>query len=178
MIIAGAPNAGKSTFVRAVSTGKPEVASYPFTTKNVTLGHRVVDGFKVQFIDTPGLLDRPIEEMNKIERRAVAALSRLTGSVFFLFDPSPGAYLSLRAQRDLFVNVLKMIENKPVFIGINKVDEATPALLEESRRIALEFVKSGVAIKSYELSAIDKEAAEAVAEDLCRETLRLLGFRP
>ena len=39
IVVAGYPNVGKSLFVRAVSTGRPKVADYPFTTKAVSLGH-------------------------------------------------------------------------------------------------------------------------------------------
>ncbi|MEM4681104.1 MAG: GTPase [Acidilobaceae archaeon] len=176
VIVAGAPNVGKSTFVRAVSTGKPEIANYPFTTKNVTLGHRVVEGFKVQFIDTPGLLDRPIEQMNKIEKKAIAALSKLMGGVLFLLDPTPNAHLSISAQKSLLENMKKIIGEKPLFIAINKLDEADPELLKEARKIADEFTKLGFAIKKYELIAVDKISAEVVANDVGLLTLKHFGF--
>ena len=40
IVIAGYPNVGKSSFIRQVSSAAPEVASYPFTTKGVIVGHR------------------------------------------------------------------------------------------------------------------------------------------
>ena len=42
----------------------PEVASYPFTTKGIIVGHRIMGREKIQFVDTPGILDRPAEERN------------------------------------------------------------------------------------------------------------------
>ena len=40
VVIAGYPNVGKSSFIRLVSSATPEIASYPFTTKGVIVGHR------------------------------------------------------------------------------------------------------------------------------------------
>lgn len=44
VVLVGAPNVGKSSIVRAVSTGTPEVNDYPFTTRGVTIGHILHQG--------------------------------------------------------------------------------------------------------------------------------------
>ncbi len=54
VVVAGYPNVGKSSFIRLVSSASPEVASYPFTTKGVIVGHRISGRKRMQFIDTPG----------------------------------------------------------------------------------------------------------------------------
>ncbi len=72
VVVAGYPNVGKSSFVRAVSSGRPKIADYPFTTKRVSLGHfdRGVERF--QILDTPGLLDPtetcgyPLDDQRKL----------------------------------------------------------------------------------------------------------------
>ena len=52
IVVAGYPNVGKSSFVRAASTGRPKVADYPFTTKGVSLGHFDRGVHRYQILDT------------------------------------------------------------------------------------------------------------------------------
>ncbi|MDH7592791.1 MAG: 50S ribosome-binding GTPase [Methanomicrobiales archaeon] len=88
VVVAGYPNVGKSSFIRRVSTAEPEVAEYPFTTKGIIMGHRKIGRESVQLIDTPGILSRPAEERNWIERQALAALLNVADIVLLILDPS------------------------------------------------------------------------------------------
>lgn len=101
IVVCGFPNSGKSSFIRAVSTGKPEVASYPFTTKRIIFGHKKIDFLNVQFVDTPGILDRPLEERNTIELQALVALKHLSDVMLYFVDPSPNASASIDDQINL-----------------------------------------------------------------------------
>ncbi|MCX8196309.1 MAG: 50S ribosome-binding GTPase [Acidilobaceae archaeon] len=171
LILAGPPNVGKSTFVRSVSSGRPEVADYPFTTKQIVVGHMDHEGVKVQVIDTPGLLDRPVEDMNVIERRAVAALKELNGAVLFLIDPT-SSYMSVERQLKVLEGVAGLLRGKQLYVGVNKADIASAEQLEEAYRRAEEAVKRGLALKVYTLAAIKEEEASRVAAEIVSNLLR------
>jgi nucleolar GTP-binding protein len=90
-VLCGVPNVGKSSIVRALSTGKPEVQNYPFTTRSTSLGHIVEPalGFPVcQVMDTPGLLARDQPDFNAMERMTLAALQHVPSAAGIVLDLS------------------------------------------------------------------------------------------
>ncbi len=122
IVVAGYPNVGKSALVRAVSTGRPKVAAYPFTTQGVTVGHFERGYRRYQILDTPGLLDRPMEKRNKIERQAIAALRYLATTVLFLLDPSETCGFPLEDQLRLLAAVRETFPDVPIVVLENKSD--------------------------------------------------------
>ncbi|KAJ1475111.1 P-loop containing nucleoside triphosphate hydrolase protein, partial [Baffinella frigidus] len=89
VVLCGSPNVGKSSLVRAVSSGKPEVQNYPFTTRSTSVGHIADDiiGYPVcQVMDTPGLLARSQEEFNAMEKMTLASILHLPSIVIFVLD--------------------------------------------------------------------------------------------
>lgn len=121
-VIAGFPNVGKSRLVTALSTATPEVAPYPFTTKGIVIGH-MSQGYRTfQIIDTPGLLDRKLEERNKIELQAVLALKYLTDVLIFILDPSEACGYSMDKQLALLESVQGGFPEIPMIILESKSD--------------------------------------------------------
>lgn len=117
IVVAGFPNVGKSTFVKNLTGSDIEVKSYPFTTKKILLGHVELRRIRYQIIDNPGLLDRPMEERNKIELQAIAALKYLAKKIFFIIDPTQ----ELEPQLRLLDEISKLFK-VDMFVGINKID--------------------------------------------------------
>ncbi|WP_255197921.1 NOG1 family protein [Halorarius litoreus] len=123
VVVAGYPNVGKSSFVNAVTRASNEIASYPFTTKQIRVGHFERDRIRYQLIDTPGLLDRPAEERNAIESQAVSALTHLADTVLFLVDASGSCGYPLESQLELRDEVVEKFD-VPVLTVCNKSDQS------------------------------------------------------
>jgi nucleolar GTP-binding protein len=121
ILIAGYPNVGKSSFIIRVTGARPEIASYPFTTRGVYVGHFMRGQQKYQVVDTPGILDRPLSERNEIERQTVAALSHLQGIVLYILDPSEHCGYPLESQLNLAQDLKNWIK-LPTLIVANKAD--------------------------------------------------------
>ena len=126
VVIAGYPNVGKSSLLKCLSSAKPEIAQYPFTTKEIHVGHiekkdrHIIKRY--QIIDTPGLLDRPLSARNKIEKQAIAALTHLADLVVFVLDPSETSGYSLDDQKQLLSNIKKMFSDSDILLVENKAD--------------------------------------------------------
>ncbi|MFX0097628.1 MAG: NOG1 family protein [Candidatus Hodarchaeota archaeon] len=123
--VGGPPNVGKSTFVKAVSTAKPEIAAYPFTTRELIVGHIELDKQRVQIIDLPGLLDRPLGKRNAIELQAITALKHLANVIIFIIDPSETSGYPLDNQLSLFHEIETTFDKIPIIPVINKTDLAS-----------------------------------------------------
>jgi nucleolar GTP-binding protein len=160
IVCAGFPNVGKSTLVKAVSTAKPEIAYYPFTTRSVIVGHLRVDNHSVQIVDTPGILDRPMAQRNEIEREAIAALKYLAHVIIFMVDPSEACGWTFDQQLNLLAEVQKMFPMNPILIAINKVDLTQP----EKLAIAREKLPGSHEIIAIEGIGVEKLMRDAVEE--------------
>ncbi len=121
VVIAGAPNVGKSTLLRALTGAKPRIESYPFTTKQLLLGYFERRHQRYQIVDTPGLLDRPQAERNPMEKQGVLALKLLADVVLFIFDPSETCGFPLDYQLSLYREVVKEIGTMVIPV-VNKAD--------------------------------------------------------
>jgi nucleolar GTP-binding protein len=126
IVVAGYPNVGKSSFVNRVTRASNEIASYPFTTKGVQIGHFERDRIRYQIIDTPGLLDRPEDERNDIEQQAISALEYLADAVVFVVDPSGDCGYPLDSQLELRDAVRDRFATSgvPVLTVCNKADRS------------------------------------------------------
>ncbi|CAI7825375.1 unnamed protein product, partial [Closterium sp. NIES-53] len=131
LCLVGAPNVGKSSLVRAISSGKPEVCNYPFTTRGISMGHFYVDGEKHQVTDTPGLLSRPDEQRNSIELLTIAAITHLPTAVLFVHDPSEECGVNRLKQYQLYREIKTRFADRVWIDVISKCDLPAAVPTEE-----------------------------------------------
>ncbi|WP_123536166.1 NOG1 family protein [Halosimplex salinum] len=123
IVVAGYPNVGKSTFVNSVTNASNEIASYPFTTTEIRVGHFDDGHIRYQIVDTPGLLDRAPEERNDVESQAASAVKHLADAVLVLVDASGECGYPLDLQLALRDDIEARFD-VPVLTVCNKSDRS------------------------------------------------------
>tara|TARA_B100001559_G_scaffold297060_2_gene280576 strand:- start:290 stop:1330 length:1041 start_codon:yes stop_codon:yes gene_type:complete len=162
IVVAGAPNVGKSALITALSSGEPEVAAYPFTTKRLHLGHFTHRRRKYQMVDTPGLLDRPNIERNAIEMQAIAALENTGDVVLFLIDPSESGGTPLDEQLSLLGEVKSLIRARGFILVRSKADIDAPSLPESMPVSSID----GTGLEELRSTIVTSIAADVVKDPL------------
>src|SRR5436189_305088 len=134
--IIGLPNAGKSTFLAAVSAAKPKIADYPFTTLHPNLGVVRIDGREFVLADLPGLIEHAHEGVGLGDRflghieRCRVVLHLVDGTV----EHAGAAYKTVRAELEAYDEALA---EKPEIVALSKSD----ALTAEARKQQLARLK-------------------------------------
>ena len=120
----GLPNAGKSTFLAAVSAAKPKIADYPFTTLHPQLGVVEVDGREFVLADLPGLIEGAHEGIGLGDRflghteRCRVLLHLIDGTS----DDAGEAYKIVRGELEAYGHGLI---DKPEIVALSKSDALT-----------------------------------------------------
>ena len=160
----GMPNAGKSTFIRAVSAAKPKVADYPFTTLHPNLGVVRVEHDKSFVIaDIPGLIEGAAEGAG-LGHQFLRHLAR-TRLLLHLVDIAPyDETANPVAEAHAIVNELKKYDEslyqKPRWLLLNKMD-MLPA--DERDQYRQQFLKDfGWDGKCFIISALTGEGCKEV----------------
>ncbi|VWX57995.1 GTPase involved in cell partioning and DNA repair [Burkholderiales bacterium 8X] len=161
----GMPNAGKSTFITAVSNARPRIADYPFTTLHPNLGVVRV-GPEQSFVvaDLPGLIEGASEGAG-LGHQFLRHLQR-TRLLLHVIDIAPFDGADPVAQAKSIVNELKKYDKalyeKPRWLVLNKLD-----MVPEDERAAKvkDFVKR-LRFKGpvFEISALTREGCEALVK--------------
>ncbi len=165
--LVGLPNAGKSTFLAAVSAARPKIADYPFTTLSPHLGVARVGLQTFVLADIPGLIEGASEGaglghrfLGHIERCAVLLhLVDITGE-----DPV-AAYRTVRKELKAYGAALAA---KPEIVALNKIDALAP---EEAARIAKVF-KTRIKKEPRLVSAVSHRGTDALLAELYRRVER------
>jgi GTP-binding protein len=170
----GLPNAGKSTFIRAVSSARPKVADYPFTTLDPSLGVvRIAHDASFVVADIPGLIEGAAEGAG-LGHQFLRHLSR-TRLLLHLVDIAPFEPDAdpARDARALALELKKYdaaLHRKPRWLVFNKAD-LVPDADERVARILRALRWKGAWFKVSALSG-------AGCRDLCNAVYRFLATAP
>jgi GTPase len=128
--LVGLPNAGKSTFLAAVTAAKPKIADYPFTTLNPQLGVVRIDTREFVLADIPGLIEGAHEGaglgdrfLGHVERCRV-----LLHLVDGLSEHAGKAYATVHSEIEAYGHGLA---GKPEIVALTKADALAPEQLKQ-----------------------------------------------
>jgi GTP-binding protein len=162
--IVGHPNSGKSTLLSAISRAKPEIAVYPFTTRQPILG--VIQGDRRDFIvaEIPGLVEGAHlgkglgnEFLRHVER---------TRLLIYLLDGSSPTVPDDLSTLEKEIALYKGLSQKPKIIAVNKID--LPEVQARLPEVKKYFARLGVPV--FYISAVSGQAVL----DLVRKAMEMV----
>ncbi|HEV2428381.1 MAG TPA: GTPase, partial [Thermoplasmata archaeon] len=153
--VAGFPNVGKSSLVARLSSARPRIAPYPFTTVALEVGHADLGFDRLQVLDTPGVLDRR-RSRNPAELEAEVAVGRAATLVLFVLDPTGACGFPMEDQERLLARWKLEFPRLPILEVETKSD--LPSVPSGRRRV----------------SAVTGEGIEELREEIAQ---RLSGFQ-
>lgn len=171
LLICGYPNVGKSSFLRSITRADVEVQPYAFTTKSLFVGHFDYKYLRFQAIDTPGILDHPLEEMNTIEMQSITAIAHLRSTILYFMDLSEQCGYSVMAQIQLFQSIKPLFANKTVFVVINKIDIMRPEDLDPEMQNRLNLILKSGSVELLQVSCTTTEGITEVKNAACERLI-------
>lgn len=121
VVVAGFPNVGKSSLVARLSSARPAVADFPFTTLALQVGHADLGFDRLQVLDTPGVLGRR-QRSNPAEVEAETAVERAATLVVFVLDPSERCGYPMADQEQLLARWRQELPKVPFLVVETKGD--------------------------------------------------------
>jgi GTPase len=159
----GLPNAGKSTFLAAVSAAKPKIADYPFTTLHPQLGVVKVDEREFVLADLPGLIEGAHEGAGLGDRflghteRCRVLLHLVDGTI----EDAGAAYRTVRAELEAYGQGLS---EKPEIVALSKADAMTSELVKaQSSKLKKASKKTPLVLSAQSGEGV-QEALRALAK--------------
>lgn len=165
-VFAGYPNVGKSSLINALTSANIETAPYPFTTKHLNIGR--IDN--IILVDTPGILEKRVNKMNDVEKRAAIALTYLTKNIIFVFDASLSSGYELSQQISLLNDLTTQIAFTPVLLVINKEDLLH---IEDKEKVREKLIKEFPDVDIIFVSALKKQGINNLKDKIIKLSYRI-----
>ncbi len=129
----GLPNAGKSTFLAAVSAARPKIADYPFTTLHPNLGVVKIAEHDFVLADIPGLIEGAHEGAG-LGDRFLGHIERCEALVHLIDATRDDAVAAYRTVREELSEYGAGLTHKPQIVVLNKSDAVDAGELEQKAR--------------------------------------------
>jgi len=173
LLITGYPNVGKSSFMNKITRANVEVQPYAFTTKSLFVGHTDYRHLTWQVIDTPGILDGPLEERNTKEMQSITALAHLKAAILYFIDISEDCGYSIEQQVNLYNSIKPLFTGKPITVVLNKIDVRKPEELNPEQKQLIDSIIHDSNVKHVYMSNKSEEGVSLVKQTACDTLLQL-----
>ena len=168
----GLPNAGKSTFLSVVTSAKPKIADYPFTTLKPKLGVVYIDDYEFVLADLPGLIEGASEGKG-LGHRFLKHVERC-GILLHIIDVNVEdvvkEYKGIRAE---LKNYDEALVDKKEIIALNKIDTLNQEEIKEKRKALRKLV--GNRKKIFEISGVTGQGMKEILRELKKEVMSFRG---
>jgi len=169
----GLPNAGKSTFLAAVTRARPKIADYPFTTLHPNLGVARLDEQEFVLADIPGLIEGAHEGAG-IGDRFLGHIERCRVLLHLVDGTDPDPAQSWRIIRSELAAYGGGLEDKPEVLALNKCDALTPDEIKEKMAALKKISKA----KVFPLSGVSGIGLKPVLGALLDHIVAARGENP
>ena len=165
--LVGLPNAGKSTFLAAVTAAKPKIADYPFTTLHPGLGVARIDGREFVIADIPGLIEGAHVGVG-IGDRFLGHVERTRVLLHLVSAQEENAGKAYKTVRGELVAYGNGLADKAEIVALSQVD----TIDADTRKKKAAALKRAAGRAPILLSAVTGEGVEAVLRALIAEVVR------
>ncbi|MCS7084286.1 MAG: GTPase ObgE [Aquificaceae bacterium] len=161
--LVGVPNAGKSSLLKALTNANPEIAPYPFSTKEPNLGTLLGESIKITIADIPGLIEGADKGKGLGHKflRHIERCKILLHVIDFSHGEPKRALSELKLIRDQMAAYKKELLEKPHFVVLNKID-----LIQNKNQIkeAIDYFE----IKTFAVSCLTLEGIDKLKRELIK----------
>ncbi|MEQ8734290.1 MAG: GTPase ObgE [Rhodospirillaceae bacterium] len=130
--LVGLPNAGKSTFLSIVTSARPKIADYPFTTLHPNLGVAYLDGREMVLADIPGLIEGA-HEGSGLGTRFLGHIERCRALLHLIDGTEADVVASYRTVRTELAAYGAGLDDKTELVALNKCDSLSEEQIAEKK---------------------------------------------
>jgi len=165
--IIGMPNAGKSSLLSILTSAKPKIANYPFTTINPNLGVATYDNSEITLADIPGIIEGAHEGVG-LGDKFLRHIERCK-NILHLIDISNENLLEnyYKVRRELTKYSQKLLKKKEIIV-LNKIDMLQDEEINEKIKIFAKKIKKNI----YTISTLNKKGLQNIKKILIKNVHR------